>query len=28
MAKYWEQNVGGVQEANFDIEDDDGGCEI
>jgi hypothetical protein len=28
MLVYWEQNVGGVQEVNFDIEDDDEGCEI
>jgi hypothetical protein len=28
MLVYWEENAGGVQEANFDIEDDDEGCEI
>ncbi len=28
MPIYWEQNVGGVQEANFDTEEDDDGCEI
>jgi hypothetical protein len=29
MLVYWEKNVGGVQKANFDTEeDDDDGCEI
>jgi len=28
MPIYWEQSVGGVQAANFDIEEDDEGCEI
>jgi len=28
MPTYWEQSVGGVQEANFDTKEDDGGCEI
>jgi hypothetical protein len=28
MPIYWEQSVSGVQEANFDTEDDNEGCEI
>jgi hypothetical protein len=28
MLIYWEKNVGGVQEVNFDIEEDDDKCEI
>ncbi len=28
MPIYWEQSVGGVQKANFDIKEDDEGCEI
>jgi hypothetical protein len=28
MPVYWEQSVGGVQEANSNIEEDDEGCEI
>jgi len=28
MSIYWDQNVGGVQEATFDIEEDDEGCQI
>jgi hypothetical protein len=28
MLIYWEQSGGGVYEANFDIEEDDEGCEI
>jgi hypothetical protein len=28
MLAYWEKNVGGVWEANFDTEEDDNGCEI
>jgi hypothetical protein len=28
MPVYWEQSVGGVQEANSNIKEDDEGCEI
>jgi len=28
MPIYWEKNVGGVQDANFDIEEDDEGCQL
>jgi hypothetical protein len=28
MPVYWEKNVGGVQKANFDTEEDDDRCEI
>ncbi len=28
MSIYWEKNLGGVQEVNFDIEEDNDGCEI
>ncbi len=28
MLVYWEQSVGGVQEVNFDIKEDDEGCQI
>jgi len=26
MPIYWENSVGGIQEANFDIEEDNEGC--
>ncbi len=28
MSIYWEHNVGGIHEANFDTEKDNEGCEI
>ncbi len=28
MPIYWEKNVGGVQEVNFDIKEDTEGCQI
>jgi len=28
MSIYWEKNLGGVQEVNSDIEEDNDGCEI
>jgi len=28
MPVYWEQNAGGIQEANFDIEEENERCEI
>ncbi len=28
MLVYWEQSVGGIQEVNFDIKEDNEGCQI
>jgi hypothetical protein len=28
MPAYWEQNASGIHEANFNIEEDDDGCQI